>query len=163
MRLAIANAVVACVGLLGLTPGASASGKPPLVQPDRGSIGLAGLHRPILAFYRTWGAPKTLADVVQPNVRTYTVATWSSRTVKLVVSFRDRAQRDAGGVSYRGPFRTARGDHPGTSLAEFMHHWPSARISSGGVTVGRTTFTLNAAERITGIELGVTPIRFPAG
>lgn len=165
IRLVVASTItlLTSISLLGQTAGAAPSATSPLVVPGRGSIGLAGLHRPILAFYQTWGAPQTLAEVVQPNVGTYSVATWNTRTVKLLVSFRDRAQQDAGGVSFRGPFHTARGDHLGTTLEQFKQHWPNARVSPGTVAVGRTTFILDAANRVSGIELGVTPIRFPTG
>jgi hypothetical protein len=108
--------------------------------------------------------------VTRPGWRTYTIATWRLPRLRLLVSFRDRAQRDAGGVSYRGPFRTVRGDHVGTFVGTFLRHWPGCQlrygtvpVGLGSVIVGRTTFLFGNDGRLYGIELGVTPVRFPVG
>ncbi len=153
----IALVTGAAVGLLGVATDASAATPVPLIQPAAGTIAGTGLRHPLFAFYRIWGDPSETANVVRPGWRTYTRTVWRRKGLTLVVSFRDVAERNAGGVSYRGPLRTARGDHRGTTLRTFVRHWPEARVGVLTATVGRTMFVFDETERLVGVELGTTP------
>jgi hypothetical protein len=83
---------------------------------------------------------------------------WRGARYRLVVSFRDMGETKAGGISYRGPLRTVRGDHYGTSLTTFLSHWPTASVGFLSARIGAVTFIFSAAQNLIGVDLGVTPL-----
>jgi len=157
-RAPIFVSLIAFLPLVGAGASVHAAAVEPLVRPAAGLIGGEGLGRPAFAFYRIWGTPSETASVVRPGWRTFTRMVWRGGGLSLVVSFKDLDERNAGGISYRGPLRTSRGDRAGTTLREFIHHWPTAQVTLLAAKVDRTTFIFDTNERLVGVELGVTPL-----
>jgi hypothetical protein len=164
-----AFAVATVLAAAGFAPAALASlppGKRALVDFQRQSVGAIRVGEPLIKLSFAWSPPDfgAAANPVAPEPHQQ----WGNSPALpwAVVSFSDAEQQHATAIFYRGPFRTAKGDMNGTSLATVLRHWPSHGSPTMLVSpligtapylrvpVGSSSFYFDATKRLVAIQVG---------
>jgi hypothetical protein len=141
------------------------------IDPERGSIGDFHIGDKLLQLAPLLTAPVSNFPVLPGNLQDGAATGLLDQHGILVVTFRDAAQEHSTSAYLTRPFRTTRGDvnsigsdASGTTLEDFLSHWPdhgtpTPSVGKGGnafttVKVGRATFFFSSDDRLSAVQLG---------